>query len=435
VHISIITVFPDLYSPFLKTSLVSRAQDKGIVSIALDSFFNYVSPKERIDAPTFGHGAGMLIKPTVVQQAVEHNQQQKGAAYKIFFSPHGKKLDQPSLARIAKKSQEKGHLMLVCGRYEGMDARVEETYADEIISLGDFVLMGGDIPAMALLEGCMRLLPGVVGKSESVEHESFSGPWVDYPEYTEPVVWQGKAVPEVIRSGNHKAMQEWRTAQAAKRTVLHHFDWLRSQDLKSPEKKIAKEYIPNHYVALMHTDVLVQDNIPGTTSVTSLDIHDIARSAHSYGIKNYFIVTPLQDQQKIVATLLDFWQKGYGVEYNPSRHEAVKNVNLVSDFQTVIENIKALEGQEPIIIATSARIAGNTKLISYYDQELIWTQQKPVLLLLGTGKGLAPQLLDRADYLLLPIEGFTDFNHLSVRSAAAVILDRWLGINIKVAAD
>ncbi len=430
-NISILSVFPELYAPFLATSLVRRAQEQKLVNFDLADFFSSVNPKERIDAPTFGHGAGMLIKPEVVQKAIESKEQAHGAAYKIFFSPHGKKLDQNVLKKIAARAQEKKHLMLIPARYEGMDARVEQEYADEIISVGDFVLMGGDLPAMILLEGLLRLIPGIVGKQESVSADSFSGPFVDYPEYTAPVIWNGKEVPEVLRSGNHAEIMKWRLQQAVKRTIFSHFDWLRSCILTDQQKKMSLEAIPPHYVALMHTEVIVEADRIGNTSVTSIDMHDIARSAKTYGIKNYFIVTELLDQQKIVRKLLDFWHTGGGVEYNASRHVAVRQVELMPTLAAVIADIEKKEGAKPLLLATSARAVEHTRQITFYDQAQVWESKRPVLLIFGTGKGLAQSLLDRCDFILVPIEGLTTYNHLSVRSAVAIIVDRWLGINIK----
>lgn len=431
-NISILSVFPQLYQPFLQTSLIRRAQEQKLVQFNLADFFSFVAPKERIDSPTFGHGAGMLIKPDVVQKGIEMLESNHGKAYKIFFSPHGKKLDQKLLTQIADDLKAREHLMLIPARYEGMDARVEEFYADQVISVGDFVLMGGDLPAMTLLEGLLRLIPGVVGKQESVTADSFSGPFVDYPEYTMPVVWQGKEVPEVVRSGNHAAIAAWRAAQAIERTVNGHFKWLSEHYVSDAQKKSVLQAIPNHYVALMHSQVVTGDgDRVGNTSVTSIDIHDIARSAKTYGIKNYFIVTALLDQQKIVRKLLDFWQTGGGVDYNASRHEAVKQVELVDDLQVAIDHIERKEGVKPLIIATSARETEHVKQITYHDQGIVWSQKRPVLLIFGTGRGLAPELLARCDYLLVPVEGLTSYNHLSVRSAVAIILDRWLGLNIK----
>lgn len=432
-NISVLTVFPKLYEPFLQTSLVHKAQLKKLAHVDVDGFFQYVQPKERIDAPTFGHGSGMLIKPEVIEKAIDAKQAQYGKAFKIFFSPQGQKLNQPLLKKLVGQIQQSGHVILIPARYEGMDTRVEHTYADAVVSLGDFVLMGGDLPAMALIEGMLRLLPGVVGKQESVTDESFSGPFVDYPVYTQPVEWHGQTVPEVIRSGNHAAITAWREQQAIEKTVKDHFTWLRARRLSPQEKLTVLSYIPQHYVALMHADVLIgPERQPGVTSVTSIDVHDIARSSTTYGIQQFFVVTPLQDQQKIVGTLLDFWQKGIGVEYNRGRHEAVDRVRLKETLADVIKTIEELEGKKPIIVTTSAGTHEHSNLISYTDQHQVWAHGRPVLFIFGTGKGLTPSVIQQSDYLLLPVHGFTHFNHLSVRSAVAIVLDRWLGIHEKV---
>jgi tRNA (guanine37-N1)-methyltransferase len=436
--ISVVTLFPELYKPFFSTSLVERARQKRIIDTHLYDLFSYAEPKQRIDGPTFGHGAGMVIKPEIIEKAVNDVQAQHGAAYKIFFSPRGKKLDQKSLRALYDRmhEQKKEHIMLLPARYEGMDARIETEYADEIISIGDFVLMGGDLPAMVFLEGLLRFVPAVVGKSESVELDSFSGPFVDYPEYTAPVEWKGHQVPELLRSGNHKAIADWRQQEVAKESVLHHFDWVRAYPEFTPEQeKLVEKNLPHHYVVLMHSDVLVsEDKINtkvGTTSVTSLDIHDIARSALTYGLKNYFIVTPLVDQQAIVKTLLGFWQEGPGISYNNYRHDALNHVILESNLENVIEKITQREGKEPVLIATGAKADTHSGMITFFDQEKVWSSDRPVLIVLGTGRGLTPELIARCDYRLVPLEGFSPFNHLSVRSAAAVIFDRWLGKNPK----
>ena len=242
-------------------------------------------------------------------------------------------------------------------------------------------------------------------------------------------------MPEVIRSGNHAAMNKWRLNQAARKTVLHHFDWLRTRNLDDKELQVAKKYIPNHYTALLHNDVLISDDKkPGTTSVTSLDIHDIARSSKTYGIKGYFIVTPLADQQRIVQRLLDFWMSD-GVEYNVSRHEAVKQVSVVNKLDEVVAAIESIEGKKPVVIATSAREIGHPQVVSFYDQEKVWSLDRPVLFIFGTGRGLTEERLLASDFLLKPVKAFSDYNHLSVRSAVAVVLDRWLGINEVVCHD
>ncbi|RTL05927.1 tRNA (guanosine(37)-N1)-methyltransferase TrmD [Candidatus Dependentiae bacterium] len=432
--ISIVTVVPDLYTPFLNTSLLGKAAQKGVLSFNVKSFTDYVKLKERIDAPTCGPTAGMVIRPEVVERAVNDAETLHGASFKIFFSPHGAILDQQVLQKIYNKIQIKqiNHVLLVPGRYEGMDQRVEEIYADEILSVGNYVLMGGDLPAMIFLEAFSRLVPGVIGRQESVERDSFSGPFLDYPEYSLPVLWRNVEVPEMIRSGNHKAIEQWRFKHMVERTVYKRFDWLRSFNLTKDQREQICKVIPPHCVVLMHTDVLVgKEKVCGNTSVTSMDVHDIARSACTYGIQKFFIVTPLKDQQAITAQFLHFWQEGRGVEYNKNRHQALENVILVSSLNDVIEAMQNAYNKEPLILVTSAQATPINNSISYYDQEKVWSQKRPVLLVLGTGQGLAPCIIEKADFGLIPIEGLADYNHLSVRSAAAVIFDRWLGIQKK----
>ena len=430
-HISIATLFPALYDPFLSTSLIHRAVQAGHVAFSVENLFSLCAPKERIDSPTFGHAAGMLIRPDIVEKVVEKQEKEFGSAFKIFFSPHGKKLDQHLLKKLAHTFQEKKHIMLIPARYEGMDARVEETYADMIISIGDYVLMGGDMPAMVLIEGMMRLLPGVIGKQESVDEDSFTGPFVDHPEFTTPVVWKGLEVPDVVRSGNHALIADWQKEVASKRTVLHHFDWLRSHVTQKNDITLAARSIPAHYVILMHSQVVLEAGREGTSSVTSLDIHDIARSAKTYGLKKYFIVTPLVDQQKIVRKLLDFWQTDIGADYNPQRFDALASVELVSTLEEALSAIEELEKEKALLVATSAKKHEGVRAITYFDQELVWSLKRPVVFVFGTARGLSQSLVEQCDFILGPIKGFSDFNHLSVRSAAAIIFDRWLGINIK----
>ncbi len=428
--ISILTLFPELFEPFLKTSLIGRATEKKIIEADLVSFFNFAQPKERIDSPTFGPGSGMLIKPEIIQKAIENQDQKNGKSFKIFFSPQGEKLNQKLLNSLYQKIKNQDHLLLVSSRYEGIDTRVEEYYSDLVISVGDFVLMGGDLPAMCFLESFLRLFPGIVGKTDSVESESFSGPFVDYPQYTSPLSWKAMQVPEIIRSGNHGLIQKWREKMAALKTVKKHFEWLKSYPLNQGEKNVAKEFIPPHYAVLMHNDVLLKDKSVGTTSVTSLDLHDIARAAATYGLKNYFISTPLIDQQKVVQTLMDFWQTE-GPQYNIHRFQAVNLVRMVNNLDECVKLIEESKGKKPILIATSAKKHNHANLITYFDQSKVWQEDRPVLFVFGTGHGLAQHILEKCDYLLLPIEGFTDFNHLSVRSACSIIFDRWLGINIR----
>ncbi len=429
-NVSIITLFPDLYQSFLSTSLIGRAVKQGLVDFDVASLLSFCSPKERIDAPTVGHGPGMLLRPDIVEKAILSQEQKKGRAFRVFFSPHGESLTQTLLHEVREKIQAFGNrCMVLPARYEGMDVRLEEEYADIVLSIGDYVLMGGDLPAMVFIEAISRLIPGVIGSKESVEEESFSGPFIDHPHYTAPVEWRGKMIPEVLRSGNHAAQAAWRRKHAIQRTLFGgHFQWLRSQSLAVQDKIDIQAQLPHHYAVLMHTDVVVTEDRVGESSVTSLDIHDIARSAKTFGLQGYFIATRLEDQKRIVEQLLGFWQQGEGVTYNPSRHEALAFTQLVDDLDEAVAAIKEREGIEPIVIGTSAREVSGVPVVLFTAQHLIWQQQRPILFVFGTARGLSNTVLQRCDYVVPPVSGASGFNHLSVRSAAAIVFDRWMGL-------
>lgn len=444
--ISIISVFPEIHQMLTATSIIGRAAEQGLISFDYIRFSDMCEPKERIDEPVCGPGVGMILKPLVVEKAIKEAEQRWGQGFKVFFSPHGTVLTQPILKQYAaqlftqknscfsenQKSNSR-HLILICGRYEGIDERVEQHYADAIFSIGDYVLMGGDLPAQVFLEGLLRLLPGVVGKQESVEQESFEGSFLDHPHYGLPVEWNEMKIPDVLRSGNHAAIASWRKNAAVQRTIQNRFDWFVSSQPSREAITDAQAFIPPHYLAVMHTQVLVKDDKlgyrVGQTSIPSLDIHDVARSCTSYGIKNFFIVSPLIDQQEIVGTFMEFWLSPEGNQYNPNRHQAISSIKQAYSYDEMIQIITKQEGKEPLVIATSARMVNQQQQIDYFSQKIAWQHQRPILFLFGTGQGLSDELLEKSDYILCPVNGLTDYNHLSVRSAVAIILDRWLGLH------
>lgn len=442
-NLSIITVFSEIHETFLQTSLIGRAIKDSRINCNIIQLSSLCAIKERIDEPTAGPGVGMIIKPSVIERAINHCEQQWGKGFKVFFSPQGSVLTQNTLKKIytnltyqaptnEHSKTNTPHLILVCSRYEGIDQRIEDTYADAVISIGDYVLMGGDLPAQVFLEGLLRLLPGIIGNQESVEHESFSGPFLDYPAYAQTQDWQGNQVPEILKSGHHAAIQAWRLDEACKKTVLKRFDWLRSQPLSPDAKTLITKHIPNHYAVLMHAEVMLKNNEVGTSSIASLDLHDIARSSATYGLKKYFVVTKLKDQMELMTTFLGFWQSTEGKNYNQTRYDAVKRVTPATSLDEVIATITELEGKQPLLIATSARSVDTAHQIDYTNQGEVWQHNRPVLFIFGTAHGLSPAVINRCDYLLLPIKGLSSYNHLSVRSAAAIIFDRWLGLTEKI---
>ena len=181
----------------------------------------------------------------------------------------------------------------------------------------------------------------------------------------------------------------------------------------------------NLHIALVHHPVLNKNREVIGSAVTNLDIHDIARTARTYGVARYFISTPYEDQHKLVQELIDHWLDGYGARYNPARKKALELVSLVRSVDEILVALQAEYGKTPILVTTSAIVQENT--VEYKDLAQKIRKDEPVLLLFGTAHGLAPEVLQKADFSLPPISGGTDYNHLSVRSAASIIMDRLLG--------
>ena len=214
----VITIFPGLFGPFLEEAFVGIARRRGKLEVSDHNLRDWTKDRHRTgeDAPS-GGGPGMVLKPEPLVAAIEALAGPKGVgrqARVVLFSPQGRRLDQHRVAGLAQEP----HLVLVCGRYEGVDQRVIDLAVDEEISIGDYVLSGGELPAMTLIEAMTRLLPGVLGNPESTSTESFEGGLLEGPHYTRPATFRGHSVPEVLRSGDHAAVARWR-ADAARRAT------------------------------------------------------------------------------------------------------------------------------------------------------------------------------------------------------------------------
>ena len=211
----IITLFPDFFTSPLDCSLLGKAIAKEIATVNIVNPRDFTTDKHRkVDDITYGGGVGMLLKPEPMFAAVE-SLPVIPAREVILMTPQGQTLNQPLLKDLASNYQQ---LVIICGHYEGVDERIRQHLVTKEISLGDFVLTCGEIPALTLINGVTRLLPGTVGKVESLKAESFETELLDYPQYTRPAEYRGWQVPEVLRSGNHKLIEEWRKAEQIKRT-------------------------------------------------------------------------------------------------------------------------------------------------------------------------------------------------------------------------
>jgi tRNA (guanine37-N1)-methyltransferase len=209
-----------MYPGPLAHSLIGDALEKGLWKLSVMHLRDFgTGPHQKVDDSPFGGGAGMVIKPDVADAAIMVAKDQMPDAQLIHFSPRGERMTQPLLRELAQTD-----VILFCGRYEALDERVIQKHQPREISLGDFVLTGGDIPAMALIDGVVRLLPGVVGKEESLGEESFGdgayAQLLEYPHYTKPALWEGRAVPEILTSGHHANIKEWRLEQARRLTKI-----------------------------------------------------------------------------------------------------------------------------------------------------------------------------------------------------------------------
>lgn len=215
IRFDIITLFPDFFTSPLQTSLLGKALAKGIARVNLVNPRDFTTDKHRrVDDEPYGGGAGMLLKPEPLFAAVESLPVTLPREI-ILVSPQGQPLQQSVLQELAQNYQQ---LVILCGHYEGVDERVRQNLVTREISLGDFVLTCGEIPALTLINGIVRLLPGTVGKVESLKAESFEAGLLDYPQYTRPATFRGWDVPEVLRSGNHSAIAQWRKQQQILRT-------------------------------------------------------------------------------------------------------------------------------------------------------------------------------------------------------------------------
>ncbi len=223
---SVITLFPQCFPGPLAVSLIGQAAQKGIWDldvIDLKDFAPQDYPHHHIDGAPAGGGAGMVLRADVAAAAIDQARGAEDQRPLIYLTPSGHRLTQDKVADFARGTG----IIILCGRYEGVDQRVLDARDAQEISIGDFVLAGGETAACALLEAILRLLPGVVGRAASLEEESFAAGLLEYPHYTRPRLWEGRAIPEVLLSGDHAAIRQWRQARAADRTAARRPDLLK----------------------------------------------------------------------------------------------------------------------------------------------------------------------------------------------------------------
>ena len=227
----VLTLFPEMFT-CLQESILGKAQEKGLIDIHLVNIRDFSHDKhKKVDDTPYGGGAGMVMKPDVVYEAYQSVQSPERAKV-IYLSPQGTPLSQAKVEELSKDN----HLILLCGHYEGIDERVLTKIVDEEISIGDYVLTGGELPAMVLIDSISRYIPGVL-KEDSTKEESFSQGLLEYPQYTRPEIFEGQSVPEVLLSGHHQKINEWRKKQSLERTKQKRPDLLENKQNTEDDKK------------------------------------------------------------------------------------------------------------------------------------------------------------------------------------------------------
>lgn len=230
----VLTLFPEMFTP-LKESIIGRAMKNGHIDINITNIRDFSKDKhKKVDDTPYGGGAGMVIRPDVVYDA--YNSVKTDGAKVIYLTPQGKTLDQEKVQELSKKK----HIILLCGHYEGIDERVINEIAPEEISIGDYVLTGGELPAMVLIDSVARYVEGVLN-SDSTKEESFASGILEYPQYTRPEIFEGREVPEILKSGHHENIEKWRRKKAIEITYQKRPDLLEKGDFTKEEI----EYIKN----------------------------------------------------------------------------------------------------------------------------------------------------------------------------------------------
>ncbi len=233
----IITIFPEYFESPLKVGTLRKAREKGLIEINLLNLRDFTQDKHKmVDDRPFGGGEGMVFKPEPLYRAIA-KVRQEGTPYVVYLSPQGRLLTQ----EIVRELYDKGHLVLICGRYEGIDERIREHFIDDEISIGDYVVFGGEVAALVIIEAVSRLVPGVVGKRDSVEKETFSQGLLKYPQYTRPRDFLGHKVPEVLLSGDHAAIARWRREKSLEITLKKRPDLLKKAPLTPEDKEFLKK--------------------------------------------------------------------------------------------------------------------------------------------------------------------------------------------------
>lgn len=430
---NIITLFPALFNDVFSYGVISKAIQKGLININYINLRDYSPYKHRVteDYP-YGGGPGLVMKVEPIYYAVKSLREKKCTKV-ILLDPRGKKFSDQHARMLSSECD----LTFICGRYEGVDDRVRKLVVDEIYSIGDYILTGGEYAAICMIDAISRYIPGVLGDHASTIEESFAIGGLEYPQYTRPSEFLGEKVPEILLSGHHAKIKEWRREEAIKITLHYRKDLLKNEAFekyKNLNNNVNMNNIikasKNLHVGLMHYPMRDKDGNVVATAITNMDLHDISRTCKTYNVEKFYVINPVESQRNIAKRIVQHWKEGFGSTYNENRRQAFELIDIKESLMEVIDDIEKNRGEKPLLIATTARRRKKHIDINTFFDKL---RSHNILLLFGTGWGFTEGFLNSVDYILEPVEGIEGFNHLSVRSAVAIILDRIynsvLGVN------
>ena len=392
--ITLITAFPDLLRTYLGASILGRGIASGKICVEVLDLRDFAEgPHRQVDDFSFG-GGGMVLMAEPLLRALEFAQGDR-KAYVLYPSPQGTVLHQELVEDIAGQQ----HLVIICGHYEGVDERFVSEHVDLEISLGDFVLTGGELPALALVDAIARLVPGVVGREEAVQEDSFYRGMLDNAHYTRPASWRGKAVPSVLTSGNTPAIRQHRRREAALRTLRRRPDVL-------GRAGIGPYLSHSVYVAFISQNI---------SEAVGCDLHDMACTCRIFGVRKLLVITASAEQRKQIKSCIVGWQENIAT--------------LIKSFSTLKNAVAWVEEKEkerPMTIAVSTRRQENETHWLSLKRQLLERDVSPIFLF---GACDTPEdVFSGADRAMRPIQREqSNGSQISTRTTAGIVLDRFFG--------
>ncbi len=383
--VTVFTPFPELLEPFSFSGVIGKAVEKGLISIRC------VNPRDhadghygQIDDYAFG-GGGMVLMAEPLARAVGSAGPREGL-FVIHPGPQGVVFGQS----LAETLATKGHLVIVCGRYEGIDERFLEHFADLEISIGDYVLTGGELPAMVIIDAVARLIPGVVGQGEAVEEDSFFRSMLDTPHYTRPATWRGVPVPEVLTDGDHGKTRSWRRRQSITRTLARRPDLIARANIGP--------YLDRGVYVIL---------VPATGEVSRKEAEALGGLCGSFGCERALLVVPVEEDRRQL------------------QGDPELKVKVVPSAESALEWVRKREKEEPFVIAFGDEEEGSTHWLE--AKRLALVSGRPVVFLVDHGTAGGAEKV-RADAVLAPPRGGKDDKSLfSRQDRLVVLLDRFFG--------